>query len=1002
MAPLYRHREVGLLRAAAMSISDIPGWWPNPDDMQDSRNWLDHIWGSPTGFADAVRQASPDLADAIDDIRTHGSLRPKQIRRATLSTIRYAMRATGRSTPFGRFAGVASASLGSTARVRWSTGHRVVARADASWVADLIDRFEVDPELLARLDVTCSDLAERRGDRLELPKGPTRVSIRHTAAVQTVQAATSSAIRVDVLVDKLNQDFPGGGRAAAHAMVASLVQQGFLITCLRATMTDPDPLGHLVDRLRDTHASSIPALAPLVNDVETIHRDLSSGQAQALAPRMRALSPAGRTPLAEDLRLDCAIRVPRHVGQEVAEAASVLLRLTRRPTGEPAWLRYFAAFVARYGTGTLVPVTEVVDTAAGLGYPASYPESVFAVSAETVMDRDEQLLRLAWQALADNQQEIVLTADTIRALTGDSPFDERHIPPHVEVATRIHAASRADLEQGDYTLTISPARAVGTLTGRFTHLVGDDSLTRVFRTVPTIIDGALLAQMSFPPIYPHAQNVSRVPAHLPHVLTLGEHRHRDAHTINIDDLAVTATRNRLHLVSTSRQQVVEPQVFTGLALEKQPPPLARFLAHLARGSSPGWHEFDWGSAARRLPFLPRVRYGRTIISPASWRLSAIDLPPEAADDDQWRQALDRWRHRWSCPETVELRDNDRSMSLRLTFTEPAHVAVLRAHLRRRSEALFVDAVPEGDLGWIGGHVHELVLPLVRSGPPAPNPLTGPLPRLTNGSHGQLPGAAPSRWLNVRLHAHPNRLDAIIVGHLPELLTAIGHDTPHWFIRYRSLTETDHLRLRIRTTSPDHYATCISAVGDWAQRLRATGTAGDLAIDTYHPEVGRYGHGPAMLAAEEVFVADSRVAAVGLRHLPPAAVSPTALCAANMLDIARGLLGDDDALRWLIDQPAPVAPVADRAVFEEAIALVQRDSTAWPPDVAVARQARAAALATYRRHLPDRSIDPVLESLLHMHHNRATGVDPDGEAVCRRLARQLALSHQARQQVEADR
>src|SRR5947208_4606128 len=37
------------------------------------------------------------------------------------------------------------------------------------------------------------------------------------------------------------------------------------------------------------------------------------------------------------------------------------------------------------------------------------------------------------------------------------------------------------------------------------------------------------------------------------------------------------------------------------------------------------------------------------------------------------------------------------------------------------------------------------------------------------------------------------------------------------------------------------------------------------------------------------------------------------------------------------------------------------------------------LASYYRRLPTGTdVDAVLESLLHMHHNRAIGIDPDGE------------------------
>ncbi|MFC9429814.1 lantibiotic dehydratase C-terminal domain-containing protein [Streptomyces sp. NPDC056987] len=63
------------------------------------------------------------------------------------------------------------------------------------------------------------------------------------------------------------------------------------------------------------------------------------------------------------------------------------------------------------------------------------------------------------------------------------------------------------------------------------------------------------------------------------------------------------------------------------------------------------------------------------------------------------------------------------------------------------------------------------------------------------------------------------------------------------------------------------------------------------------------------------------------------------------------------------------------------------------DVVEAWRHRREALALYRTSLMDSGADPtvVLPSLLHMHHNRAAGIDTDAEATCRRMARAAALS-----------
>ncbi|WP_157902487.1 MULTISPECIES: lantibiotic dehydratase [unclassified Frankia] len=285
------------------------------------------------------------------------------------------------------------------------------------------------------------------------------------------------------------------------------------------------------------------------------------------------------------------------------------------------------------------------------GYPVGYRGSVLPTPPPGISERDERLLVLTWQAMADGTREIILTDDVIGELTGET-FDDRYIPPHVELSARIHAATTQALDRGDFLLTVAPARSAGTLTSRFTPTATGSGLARAYRALPAATAGALRVQMSFGPLYPHAENVCRVPAYLDHVLPLGEHRQPgDDSLLTMDDLAITATRDRLHLVSISRRQVVEPQVFHALARDKQPPPLARFLAHLpGRSPPPGTSSIgDRASGCRSChgcatgaPSCPRPRGG----------LPPDDLPPGQAGPGQWRQVLDRWRRRWDCAGTA--------------------------------------------------------------------------------------------------------------------------------------------------------------------------------------------------------------------------------------------------------------------------------------------------------------------------------------------------------------
>lgn len=1002
----YRSSGVALLRAAAAPMTHIPRQWPDPDDTVSCRSWLADAWSQPD-LAESIRQASPQLAEKIAAICAGSDLPDRQVRRVAISAVRYLLRATGRPTPFGLFAGVAPVVWASETRTRWGSEHRALARPDAGWLDDVLTTLERSGDLLERLDVVFNSFAVRRGAQLQAPHGQNRVLIPLTKPVRAVQSATACPVNFIRLSSALADSFPAAGPVAVRRLLTDLVEQGFLITSLRAPMTLPDPLGYLLSQLRAADAHTIEPIAALAANLASIHAALdrhnrdtpASGQAKERDQTedvMRAVSDAGRTRLAVDLRLDCELAIPVGVAEEMERAADALLRLTAHPAGLPEWADYQRAFVERYGTGGLVPLADVVNPDSGIGWPAGYPGSVLHVSHDGPSARDQYLLTLAWTALAEGTGHIELTDETISVLTEGDRLDPRCIPPHVELACQILAETREDLDAGRYTLVVSPARSAGTLTSRFTLVATDSGLERVYRDLPTAVEGAFSIQLSVPPVYPRSQNVGRLPAYLGTVLALGEHRSAEAPgLVDVGDLAVTATRYGLHLVSLSRRRVIEPQVFHALALDKQVPPLARFLATLPRAFCASWTVFDWGKLARHLPHLPELRYGRAVLSPERWRLGADDLPGERATLTEWSAALRQWRNTARCPDRVELHDG--SQVLRLDLDEPVHAAIVRAHLGRHGSADLTPAAKSAQYGWIEHHAHEIAVPLVRISQPVPNLVSRSMPTISSGDHGHLPGAPG--WLYAKVYTHPELMRDIIADRLPALLDTLGRDTSVWFARYRSEHETDHLRLRIGSGTSSACLANTAAVASWAGLLRRDGLAGRLAFDTYYPEIGRYGSGPAMAAAEAVFAADSAATVVQLGDRTARTFDPVALTALGYLDMVEGFFGSmDDATAWLVQRPITQC-IVGRSTANTAVAVaragVPREQSLWPSVLADAWRERADALATYRATLSSGAdIDSVLEAVLHMHHNRTHGIDRAQEQAGRKLARVAATAWRA--------
>lgn len=1007
-----RYEPTGLvLVRATTDPGDLEA--PPPIDLsdrdaieQEGRMWLSKVWGRPE-VQEALRFASPSLGTRVDRLLDQdGSTRAKELRSAIVSVASYLLRWQRRATPFGMFAGVTTATVGPAAAVVGS-GHRVVIRADAEWLTTLIDQLERHPGLRSRLMVIADNARVVRDGRVIVLRraevgtsapGPLRESsVRLTRPVDLALGMASSPVKFSALATQMMRRFPSVSPDRIHALLDGLVEAGVLITSVRAPMTTVDGLAHLVSALHAAGAKDLPEIAPLLNELDSISTLLvrhNSDGARArriratVAERMASLVPDAPSVLAADVRLDATVVVPKQVLTEAALAASVLLRVTPEPFGSAAWLDYHARFRTRYGPGALVPVRDLVADS-GLGYPAGYLGAPRARPAWRMLtDRDAALLALIQQAALTGDPEVALTDTDLASLTVGEPNDAV-LPPRIELGVMVDADSTAAIDRGEFTLRVTAApRTPTSMAGRFSHLL--DDADRAATTCQPASEDAVAVQLSFPPRRPHNENVVRVQPLLSHAVSLSEYPvpHRpDVTSIDVEDLAVTADADQMYLVQRSTGRRVAPHVPHALDLRVQTPPLARFLAEVADARSAVFRGFDLG-AARTLPYVPRIRYRRTVLAPARWLLAATDVRGRSFED-----ALAAWRRRWKAPARVVAVRGE--LRLPLDLDQGLDRAVLRTHLERAERLELHEDGPPGGGDWIGRPA-ELLIPLVAISQPA-----RPLPATTAAGAVRRPG--DSDVLHAQLTGNPARFDDILTTHLPQLIDNLGDRVKRWWVRrHRDLIrpETDqHLAIVIQLTDRDHYGPVAATVAAFANELEARGLPCQLSLASLPQHPAHYGLGHVEALAEQVFATDTAAAIAQITTAQASGFPAQALAAASMTHLAAAFApaptsGYQALITCIRQEHGPL----DRPFRDHTLKLVDPtggDATvrALPggDTLVAAWSARADALTTYHRALAEQR-DPriLLRTLLHDHHVRAIGVDPTIEKETCRLARTAAL------------
>jgi lantibiotic biosynthesis protein len=745
----------------------------------------------------------------------------------------YDVRSRTRTTPHGVFAGVAAAPLTASAAVmRLGSAHRAMTTLSPAWLTAMADRLlREEPGLLPALTLTAASTVAGRGDRLEVghpaPEGARLASVRATEVSRWLLGASRHGASADGLLAGLLRRHPGADPQRATRAVLDMIDTGLLLTDLLPVDPHADPLQHLLGKLPRT-ASARPTLARLhcvlgqCDDHPPGARERLKllEEARGLADSLHHTS----RPLAVDTLADAEISLPPAVGEQAAEAASLLWRIGHR-TGPLA--DYHQRFCAAYGRQRLVPLREVLDPVTGLGPPGPHD----AIGTEEGLDarRTDVLTRLLADVLTSGNDELVLADHHIDQLANPSPLPPpRTAEIHVQL---LHDAGRLRIAVCPGTGSQNAGAAPGRWIRRLPDLVpreqpetGSNVMVAEIVCRPrTAAAGALAAETGAAPW--------RIPLDVP--VRPGD--------LLLDELAVTTTGSHLRLWSTRHHRPVMP-VLCNRLVPRLLPPAAYALHLLGHAGTRPWHPWNWGPLDC-WPYTPRVRYRDILLAPARWRLPEA-LSTAAADRATFGGALAAWRT-GACPTPPHVliaEEADRRLTLDLRQAEQREL--LRRSIHRGTRTLSAPAATPEELAVVDGprgarHLIELVVPLTRRHTPDHLPADPRQALRAPGTGTHLPG---SSWLSATLAA-PAHVQNTVLAELAPFFGDLPEEIDRWFwLRYTTPVLGPHLRLRFHADPFTLAARIQPRLADVADGLYRSGLLGPgaLRLEPYEQEIERYG------------------------------------------------------------------------------------------------------------------------------------------------------------------
>ncbi len=921
----YRADARFVLRAPALPRDMWIDWGTECKDVPALRRQL-NAWVQRADVRRALRIASPGLADAVA-IWLDAPERPRG-RRIERALTRYFGRMCVRATPFGGFAAVSvghtqpgaskpNAPEASSTRLELKPTDEIALcpRLDHDLLFDLAQSLSRDPELLhcARLSPTTSlydfsgklhytEVQATEKTRQYSVSAVDKSELLEVALARASEAGGASVSEIAAAICNADPEIPV---ADATSFVEQLVDVQLLDHDFIPPVTGADGLAYLIELL-DARAPSHQSVVKLRSLQDSISQ-LAQCPTDSFAPQhARVLSAAAElrddVDPAKVLQVDsfrpaADLTLGAEVVKEFERAVDVLHRIGRNTTERDELTRFRRAFVARYNDAC-VPLLEALDEDRGAGFPrflnpGASTEPILSKlpfpqpGAPADASRDvAPLLRALRDADRAGSTEIELSKRDIEELE----IKERApLPDAFAISGILAARSLAELDRGRFRLfarnLFGPSGA--RLLGRFCHLSPEldrlvrDHLAREEELRPE----AVFAEIVHLPEERLGNIVQRPVLRTHEIPYLGRSGAGHDQCIPPGDLWLQASGQRFRLYSKRLGREVIPRISCahnyGLYRNDS---AYRFLCMLQSQGVSSECGFRWRGLDTHREFVPRVRFGRLILSLARWtlredeldelkRATSAEQPESTRFYDLAQQAIAHLRERRRLPRYLTLRDGDQRLPVDLD--NALSVDSLVASIRNRGEVVFEEMFPAPEelvaTSPDGALAHELVLPFTRreaqssktqgstdSVDSAKTPNRAPLPRVSLREVERFgPG---SNWTYARLYCGTLTAERLLSTELPSFIATLEAEQriDRWFfIRY---TDPDfHIRLRLHSAEPDDRRAVQSQLEELCADWLRSGDMWNIDMGTYCPETNRYGGPEALETAERMFHCDSECA-----------------------------------------------------------------------------------------------------------------------------------------------
>ncbi|WP_281999018.1 lantibiotic dehydratase [Priestia flexa] len=895
--PLFLPLDFFMLRTPILPFNYFSELFPSTELEISEQDNINKIFNfcSDEVIQEALSIANPSLLDSINNYCNIKKAKKKN--NVVRSTSRYLNRMTTRSTPFGLFSGICVGDFSNktTINLKESNLYRKRTRPDMEWLFNFVSLIQKDFDVVEKLNVKVNNLLYISGSQAKISYLYTcndellnnldsvNSSVNLTNLLSFVLEKTQNFILFKDLAKIIKQEFPGAPIEKINKYLWDLLLNEVLISELRTPIGIDSPFEYLINKLLTINKKYYHYLDFIRKSI-TKYDEFYIGEGKEafnIIKEYMSNIVQAKNYLQVDLSISTNdIKINEKVGEKAAETAEILWRISNKSNRLGHLNTYKEAFIEKYGLNAEVFLLELLDEDLGLGVPPTYPGSVIELNTQKdeALDSKNSTVLYEWfiDSITNGKQEIELSNERIKALQ-EEELNLNEAPLSLELYFNLIAKSQEDIDKGNYKLilgNIPGSDGAGKTFGRFIDMFKEilpEKISEINVKESYLEKGVIIADLIFFPTKVRLANVVIAKSLRNYEISLGTNSsQKKEFSIELKDLVVGYKDNHFYLKSLSLNKEIIPKTNNMLG-QNFGSNLYRFLVEIGKQRYRTWGSFDWGHLEQS-PFLPRVRYKNIILSSARWVLNTKLTDFKEVNKRNWEELFEQWKLKNKIPQYVYLTEADNKVLLNLE--NKLHKDELKRTFFRNPEnnLVLMECLSIKDSKWLGNQDEyfssELVFPIIKNTKYIKSLENDSIlmPKrkvITNEKRSILPG---QDWLYLKLYGMKSREEEFIAEYLKGFCSEAemqGWCDSSFFIRY--IEQGNHIRLRLLSDTLRIQTKLWPELVKWTENLQKKGLLSRMVIDTYYPEIERYGGPSTYHLVEKLFCIDSKLV-MELLHL----------------------------------------------------------------------------------------------------------------------------------------